>query len=72
MGAPIINNYINIIVYSWIFVKTRTARARTHVCSKIYNMSKYTVIHQYLFMGDTIFEHLKYQLDQKISDNYRC
>jgi hypothetical protein len=25
----------------------------------------YSVIHQYLFMADTIFEHLKYQLDQK-------
>jgi hypothetical protein len=25
----------------------------------------YSVSHQYLFMADTIFEHLKYQLDQK-------
>jgi hypothetical protein len=24
----------------------------------------YSVSHQYLFMADTIFEHLKYQLDQ--------
>jgi hypothetical protein len=24
----------------------------------------YSVIHQYLFMAETIFEHLKYQLDQ--------
>jgi hypothetical protein len=25
----------------------------------------YSASHQYLFMADTIFEHLKYQLDQK-------
>jgi hypothetical protein len=24
----------------------------------------YSASHQYLFMADTIFEHLKYQLDQ--------
>jgi hypothetical protein len=24
----------------------------------------YSVIHRYLFMAETIFEHLKYQLDQ--------
>jgi hypothetical protein len=28
-------------------------------------MAMYSVSHQYLFMADTIFEHLKYQLDQK-------
>jgi hypothetical protein len=27
--------------------------------------SAYSVIHQYLFMADSIFEHLKYQLDPK-------
>jgi hypothetical protein len=26
----------------------------------------YSVGHQYLFMADTIFEHLKYQLDQNL------
>jgi hypothetical protein len=29
----------------------------------------YSVSHQYLFMADTIFEQLKYQLDQK-SDHF--
>jgi hypothetical protein len=45
----------------------------------------YSVIHQYLFMADTVFEYLKYQLDQKrdhflkipgvnqvVSKSYRC
>jgi hypothetical protein len=29
-----------------------------------HNVWIYSVSHQYLFMADTIFEHLKYQLDQ--------
>jgi hypothetical protein len=34
----------------------------TH-CARLYLI--YSVSHQYLFMADTIFEQLKYQLDQK-------
>jgi hypothetical protein len=30
----------------------------------LWSVPIYSVIHQYLFMADTIFEHLKYQLDQ--------
>jgi hypothetical protein len=32
--------------------------------ANMYSMMMYSVIHQYLFRAETIFEHLKYQLDQ--------
>jgi hypothetical protein len=31
---------------------------------KLFILFIYSVSHRYLFMADTIFEHLKYQLDQ--------